>query len=199
MSTGTNNSSSKIATIVVLIPILAALWYAAPWVLPVWWWQNVDIEALARTNAEAGYTKESLEKEFDFVVYYNPRGGRSSTSTDPCPFQIIESKPAWKTVYPMGVDEFELLVRCSLVDERDGEPISKLWVGSVSEEGFFKIRGWRFPPGSFGKPKGRPVVVFKGLSMEKLDLSKALSYEGTVKTWENDDEWEDRFDGWSKP
>jgi hypothetical protein len=197
MSTGTNNSSSKIALIVVMIPLLAAAWYAAPWVLPVWWWQNVDMEAIARKHAEEGYTKSNLETEFEFIVFYNPRGGRGSK--DPCPYQIIESKPAWKTVYPNSIDEHELLVRCVLVDERDGEPISKMWTGSNEDEGFFKIRGWRFPPTSFGKPKGRPVVVFKGLSMEKLELNKSVTLLPTIKQWEKDDEWEDRSDGWVKP
>jgi hypothetical protein len=194
MASGTNTSTSKIATIIVLIPILAALWYAAPWFLPMWRWQNVDFEEIARKNAEAGYTQKKLEQEFDFLVYYNPRGGRGSK--DPCPFQIITMTPTWKSVYPNGIDEFELLVRISLVDDRDGNPIDKIWVGSIAEEGFFKIQGWRLPPGSCGKPKGRPVVVYKGLSMEKLDLSKAISLMGEVKSRENDDLWEERDDGW---
>ena len=197
MASGTNSSTSKIATIIVLIPILAALWYAAPWVLPVWYWQNVDLDALARTNAEAGYTRKSLETEFSFVVYYGPRGGRGSK--DPCPFQILEMNPPWHTVYPNQTNEVDLLVRCSLADERDGEPIDKIWVGSVAEEGFFKVKGLRLPPGSCGKPPGRPVVVFKGLSMEKLELGKSITYQNKITQWENDDEWEDRYDGWTKP
>lgn len=63
MATGTNSSASKIATIVVLIPLLIAAWYAAPWVLPVWKWQNVDFEQIAKDYASEGYTKEKLEKK----------------------------------------------------------------------------------------------------------------------------------------
>ncbi len=197
MASGTNTSTSKIATIVVLIPILAACWYAAPWALPVWRWQNMDIEKIARENADKGYTKKNLEKEFDMVVFYNPRGGRGSA--DPCPYQIVTMSPTWKSVYPNEIDEEKLLVRISLMDERDGNPIDKLWVGSVKEEGFFKIKGWRFPAGSFGKPKGRPVVVFRGLEMQKMDLTQAINMLGEVKNWETDDTWEERADGFTAP
>lgn len=193
MSSGTNTSTSKIATIVVAIPILIAAWFAAPWVMPVWRWQNVDIEAIAREHEKDGYTKESLATEFEWIVYYNPRGGRSSN--DPCPYQIYSSKPPWKSKYPGDVDEHELMVRATVISERDGEPISKLWVGTTPGESFFTIKGWRFPPGSFGKPKGRPVLVYKGFSLEKVDISKGMSMVTHAQTWENDDLWEERDDG----
>jgi hypothetical protein len=194
MATGTNTSTSKIATVVVLIPIVIAAWFAAPWFLPVWRWQNIDIEAIARDHGKDGYTKERLATEFEMVVWYNPRGG---SPKDPCPYQIYDCKPAWKAVYPDSIDENELLVRTSLMSERDGEPISKLWVGVTSEERFFKIKGWRFPPGSFGKPATRPVVVFQGFSLEKVDLSIGMSMSSRGRTLENDDLWEDRDDGFT--
>lgn len=197
MASGTNTSTSKIATIVVLIPILIAAWFAAPWVLPVWYWQNVDLEAIARDHAKDGYTKESLATEFEWIVFYNPRGGRSSQ--DPCPYQIYSSKPAWKSTYPNSVDEHQLMVRVSLICENDGEAISKLWVGVTPGECFFKIKGLRFPPGTLGKPKGRPVLVYQSLSLEKVDLSQGISMVTQTKEWENDDLWEERDDGFTPP
>jgi hypothetical protein len=193
MASGTNTSTSKIATIVVIIPILIAGWFAAPWVLPVWRWQNVDIEAIAREHEKKGYTKESLATEFEWIVFYNPRGGRNSN--DPCPYQIYSSKPAWKTKYPEDVDENQLMVRAAVISERDGEPISKLWIGTTASEAFFTIKGWRFPPGSFGKPKGRPVLVYQGFSLEKIDISQAVSMVTQAQQWDNDDLWEERDDG----
>src|SRR5688572_18644729 len=131
MASGTNTSTSKIATIVVLIPILIATWFALPWFLPMWRWQNLDLEVVARDHAQNGYTKKSLEQEFDLILAYNPRGGRGSN--DPCPFQILQSNPPWKSVNPDNPDEFELKVRCAVISERDGEPISKLWIGTRPE------------------------------------------------------------------
>jgi hypothetical protein len=192
-----NTSTSRIATIVVLIPIVIAAWFAAPWVLPVWRWQNVDVEAIAREHEKAGYTKEKLATEFEFTVYYNPRGGRNSN--DPVPFQIYNCTPAWKSVYPNDVDEHELMVRATVISERDGEPISGLWIGATREESFFTIKGWRFPPGSFGKPKGRPVIVYQGFSLQKVDISPGMSMVPQTKSWDNDDEWEQRDDGYSPP
>jgi hypothetical protein len=197
MSSGTSTSTSKIATIVVLIPILIAVWFALPWFLPMWRWQNVDFEALARDHGSKGYTKANLATEFEWIVFYNPRGGRSSG--DPVPYQIYQSKPAWKSVYPDEVDEHELMVRATVISEQDGEPISKIWIGATPGESFFTIKGWRFPPGSFGKPKGRPVLVFQGFSLAKVDISQGISMASQAKQWENDDEWEDREDGFSKP
>lgn len=197
MASGTNTSTSKIATIVVLIPILIAAWFAAPWVLPVWYWQNVDIEAIARDHAKDGYTKESLGREFEWIVWYNPRGGRGSK--DPCPFQIYQSNPPWKSVYPNATDEHELMVRVSLLSENDGEPISKIWIGVTPEEAFFKIKGYRYPPGTLGKPKGRPVLLYKPMSLEKIDINQGVPMVSIARGWENDDEWEDRDDGFTPP
>jgi hypothetical protein len=198
MSTGTNTSTSKIVTIIVLIPILLGLWYVAPFALPMYKWQHVDLEKIAREHKDKGYTLQSLQKEFTFIVWYNPRGGRGSN--DPCPWQIVESNPPWKSVYPNDIDEEKLLVRASLVDERDGEAISKLWIGVNPSEAFFRIKGFRLPPGTLGKPQGRPVILFQGLNLEKLDLTDGLNRESTVKQWENDDEWYDiRDDGFRPP
>ena len=86
-------------------------------------------------------------------------------------------------------------MRCTLVSERDGEPISKLWIGGVKEERFFRIKGWRLPPGALGKNPKRPVIVYQGLSLEKCDLSVGIPMKEAVANWENDDKWRDRDDG----
>ncbi len=195
MASGTNTSTSKVATIVVLIPILIAVWFALPWFTPMWRWQNVDVEAIARDHEKQGYTKESLAKEFTWIVWYNPRGGRGSK--DPCPYQIHSSTPSWKSVYPDSVDEHQLMVRISLMSERDGEPISKVWIGATPDEAFFTIKGWRFPPGSFGKPTGRPVVVYQGFSLEKVEIGKGMTMVPEGRQWDNDDLWPERSDGFT--
>lgn len=192
MSTGTNTSASKIAMIVVLIPILIAVWYALPWFLPMWRWQNVDFEQIAKDHAKDGYSLTQLEQEFDMVVWYNPR---RKSSSDPCPYQIYSCTPPLRSIYPDAEDEDKLLVRISLINERDGFSISDLWIGNQPEERFFKIKGWRLPPGTLNKPSGRHVVIYQAMSMEKVELNHSIGMAMEAKTMENDDEWEDRYDG----
>src|SRR5271170_3407349 len=99
MSGGTNTSVSKIVTIMVLIPIAIAVWYAAPFVLPMYRWQYVDFAAIAKQN---DLTEDEVRKEFSMVVFYNPRTG---VANDPSPFQIVESDPSWKSINPKNIDE----------------------------------------------------------------------------------------------
>lgn len=198
MATGTNSSASKIATVVVLIPILLGAWYAAPWVLPMWKWQNVDIDVIAKDHAhdKEGYTKARLEHEFEMVVWYNPR---KNSKKDPCPYQIFSCTPPLKQVYPEAVDEDKLLVRVSLVNDHDGAGISNMWIGVTPAERFFKIVGQRLPPGSLpGKPPGRQIVLYKGMSLSKVDLNLAVPLAMETKQLENDDMWEERFDGFEE-
>jgi hypothetical protein len=197
MATGTNTSASKIAAVVVLIPILVALWYALPWFLPMWRWQNVDFEKIAKDYSANGYTTKQLEQEFEMIVWYNPR---KKSKSDPCPYQIYSCTPPLKQIYPMAEDEDKLLVRIALVNDRDGFSISDLWIGMQPEERLFKIKGWRLPPGSLDKAlgreiKGRQVVLYQAMSMEKVDLNKAIGMTMESKVLENDDDWEERFDG----
>jgi hypothetical protein len=192
MPAGTSTSSSKIALAVVVIPILIGVWFALPWFLPMWRWQNVDTEKIAREHAGEGVTKDQLEKPIEFLIWYNPRDKK--TRKDPSPYQIISANPAWKTMGEKYEDEHELLVRATVISERDGEPISKLWISVNADENFFKIKGWRFPPGSFGMPKGRPVIVYDGFSLEKVDTGMGMTTRATVQGWENDDKWADRDD-----
>ena len=192
MATGTNTSASKIAVVVVLIPILIAVWYALPWFLPMWRWQNVDLEQIAKDHTKEGYSLKQLEQEFEMVVWYNPR---SKSKLDPCPYQIYSCTPPLKQIYPNMEDEDKLLVRVSLVNDRDGFSISDLWIGNQPEERFFTIKGWRLPPGALNKPSGRQVVIYQAMSMAKVDLNKAIPLAMESKQMENDNDWEERYDG----
>lgn len=195
MSTGTSTSSSKIALAIVVIPILVGVWFALPWFLPMWRWQNIDTEKIAREHAAEGVTKAQLETSIDFVVWYHPR---DRAKKDPAPFQIISATPAWKSMGEKFEDEERLLVRATVISERDGEPISKIWIKASEQENFFKIKGWRFPPGSFGKAKGRPVIVYDGYSLEQVELGAAQVMHAEAQGWENDNDWADRDDGFGK-
>lgn len=193
MSTGTSTSSSKIALAIVVIPILVGVWFALPWFLPMWRWQNIDTEKIARDHAAVGVTKKQLETVIEFVVWYHPR-----KKGDPAPYQIVRATPAWKDMGEKFEDEERLLVRATVISERDGEPISKIWLKASEQENFFKIRGWRFPPGSFGKAKGRPVIVYDGYSLEQVELGAAQVMHAEAQGWENDNDWADRDDGFGK-
>ena len=133
-----------------------------------------------------------LETEFEMVVWYRPRKNMKS---DPCPYQIYSCTPPIKQIYPDAVDEDKLLVRTSIVNDHDGGAISDMWIGVTPSERLFKLTGWRLPPGTLGKPPGRQVVLYKGMSMEKVELNKAVGMSDEGKQMESDDTWEERFDG----
>lgn len=189
MSGGTNTSVSKIVTIMVMIPFLAVVWFAAPLILPVYRWQNVDFAKLAK---QFDVPESELRQEFQMMVYYKPR-----IPTDPSPFQIVQCTPTWKSINKDHIDEGDppLAVRCTVISDRDGEPISKLWIGVSGEERFFKIKCWRLPPGALGKNNKRPVLLYEGSSLEKCDINTGMPLKEQVVNWENDDHWRDREDG----
>jgi hypothetical protein len=194
MSGGTKSSVSKIATVLVLIPICIVAWFAAPFVLPVYRWQYVDFAALAK---QFDVAESELRQEYTMVVFYHPRVG---VANDPSPFQIVESSPSWKSVNPKNIDEAlptPLLVRCSLFSDKDGEPISKLWIHNLDSERFFKIRCWRLPPGALGKNPKRPVLLYS--SFETEDPNYGVPKKEAIAGWENDDHMRERDDGIGPP
>ena len=198
MSGGTNSSVSKIAMLAVIIPMGALAWFIAPWFMPVWRWQNLDFAAMAKEHEKEKLTESILRTEYDMLVWYSPR-----KPGDPIPFLIVSCNPPIHTVWPDYTNESTppLLVRATVVSERDGEPISKIWVGATPEERFFKIRGWRLPPGSLGKPQKRQVVVYQGFSLEKLDIGLGVQKRSDIQGWERDDnprEWPERDDGFGQ-
>ncbi|MBA3939271.1 MAG: hypothetical protein H0X38_17620 [Planctomycetes bacterium] len=193
MSGGTNSSSSKIAAVVVIIPLLILAWFAAPWILPMWRWQSVDWALVAKQN---DMSEGDLRREFDFMVRFKPRG-----KGDPAPFQIVSMSPTWKSVDPKNMNEHEppLLVRCTVVNDHDGSPINGVWISVNSQENYFKLHGWRFPPGTLGKAPKRPVVLYQGMSMSKVDLNTAIPLDAQLNSAENDDHMRRRDDGWMPP
>jgi hypothetical protein len=179
------SSSSKIATLIVIVPLLAVAWFLAPLALPVWRWQNMDFLQLAK---KTGMKEGELKREFDMRVRYQPRGAGDK---DPTPYQIISMDPPWASVDDKNNDEDHLLVRCTFISDRSGNPPSTLFLGSTFKDRYFKVHGWRFPPGTFGFNKTRPVVVYQGDSIEKMSIAEAdvIHNEiglGQVK-WANDD------------
>lgn len=187
------SSSSKIITLIILIPALLLLWILAPYALPVWRWMNVDWEAQAKL---LGVPRAQLEKPFKMVVRHGPRG-----PNDPIPWQIVTCEPLWNSIYPDAEIEEDTLIRCTMVNDGTGQPPSQMLVGSGSKrDAFFTVTAWRFKPGSFGLNAKRPVVVYDGQSIEKTDATTAISLDTAIRgkykpAQTNDDKWEARDDG----
>jgi hypothetical protein len=191
MPAGTNKNVAYIAVLAVLVPCLIGLWFALPVFLPMYLWTEVDFRKIA---AAKNLEMSKLETEFTMQVRYHPRG-----EGDPIPWQIISMAPAWKEVYPDQEDEFELLVRCTLISGNDGKLPSTTFINSTYKDRYYTVPGFRLPPGSLGANAKRPVVVYKQMDFARMDISSADMTNRSVSTWENDDEWEERDDGWSAP
>lgn len=179
--------SARIAAIAVIIPLLIVAWYVAPLFLPVWRWQYLDFEKLAKEKA---VPVAELSRQFTVVVRHAARG-----DNDPVPWQIVSMTPAWDKA-----DEHEYLVRATVVSDRSGAPPSQLLLNSGHRRDiYFRATAWRLPPGSLGFNAKRPVIVYDGGSFEKLDISQAEAAAGNIKDghWENDDLEVD--DGWVAP
>ena len=156
-----------------------------------------DIQSLAK---KTGVAEKELRQEYKVLVRFNPRG-----DTDPCGWQVISMDPAWVTTNPKHTDEDHILVRCTFISERDGTPPSKLFLGSggaaAYKDRYWKAVVWRFPPGSYGFNRARPVVVYRGDTFEKMPLADAEalatdiggSFAGGKYT--NDDDVPDGFKG----
>lgn len=162
--------SSKMATIVVVIPLLILAYFLAPMVLPVWRWQNMNnFPELAK---KYNRPEKELRQEYKVVVRYEPRG-----EGDPCAWQLISMDPPWASLNDKRDDEDHVLVRCSFISDRDGTPPSKMWLGSGGPGGYkdhyWRAVVWRFPPGAFGQNRHRPVLIYRGDSFEKLEPTQA--------------------------
>jgi hypothetical protein len=190
--------SSKLATIIVVIPLLVLIWFLAPLALPVWRWRNMDFQELA---AKTKISAKELQIEYKVTARYQPRG-----ENDPCPWQVCMMDPAWSSTSEQHQDEDKLLVRCSFVSDRDGSGPSKLFLGSGGPAGFkdhyWKADCWRFPAGTFGFNKYHPVVVYRADTLEKLDVTNSESLNtdiggafGGTKWTADDKDNEDPFKG----
>lgn len=198
MALAKTSSGAKIATILVLIPIGMLLWVAAPYVLPMWRWQNIEwSDEWNKIAKKSDIPLDKLRTEYRLQLRYAPRGGNKA---DPMPWQIVKSTPSFIDVFPDSeYDETGFLVRCSIISERDGTPPSSLWVGTAQDEKYFNITAWRFPPGTFGLGGGkRPVLVYKGGTLDPISIGEGGVLNEQVKGWENDDLWESRNDGFGQ-
>jgi len=191
MPAGTNKNVAFIAFLAVLVPCLIGLWFALPYFLPMFRWTTVDLRAMATST---GIPEAKLATKFKFRVRYNPRG-----EGDPIPWQIIDSEPTWNSVYPEQEDESDLLVRCTFVSGNDGEPPGTAFINSTFKDRYYKVEAIRLPPGSLHFNSKRPVLVYDRMSFERMDISNADMTQRTVHTWENDDTWPERDDGWVAP
>ena len=191
MPAGTNKNVAFIAVIAILVPCLIGLWFALPMFIPVYLWTKVNLRQIASANS---VPEASLATKFKMRVRYNPRG-----EGDPMPWQIIDSTPEWKVVYPQQEDEAELLVRCTFISGNDGAPPATTFINNTFKDRYYKVEGLRLPPGSLGFNGKRPVVVYNRMSLERMDISNADMTQRTVLSWENDDLWLARDDGWSPP
>lgn len=191
MPAGANKNVAFIAVIAVMVPILIGLWFAAPMFLPMYMWTKVD---LVRIAEKAGWSKTQIETKFKMKVRYHPRG-----EGDPLPWQIISMEPTWTSVHPQAEDEDQLLVRCTLISTNDGEPPGTTFINNTFKDRYFNVLALRLPPGSLGHNAKRPVVIYSRLDMQKMSITDADMTQRQVSGWENDDEWDERDDGWTSP
>lgn len=193
MASGTNKNVAFIATIAVVVPMLIGAWFAAPIFLPMYRWFHVDLKTISRQTKIAEAT---LATQFKLKVRYNPRG-----EGDPVPWQIIDSQPAFASLYPGDDnDEEKLLVRCQMISANDGQSPSTTFINATYQDRYYSVVALRLPPGSLpGFSAKRPILVYNQLDLQKLNISEANALRGGVASWENDDEWPARDDGWSPP
>jgi hypothetical protein len=187
MSAPPGQISAKLALIAVLIPLALVAWYFAPLFLPVWRWQHLDFAQLAKQH---NLPEAELQRQFRVVIRHAPRG-----DGDPVPWQIMTMDPPWDKA-----DEDKLLVRATVISDRTGTPPSQLNLGSGHwKDKYFSATAWRLPPGSCGYNLHRPVLIYDGGSLEKLDIPHATTMESYIvqERWPNDDE--DAEDGWQPP
>lgn len=193
MASGTNKNIAFIATVAVVIPILVGAWFAAPIFLPMYRWFDVDLRGISRTLR---IPEKTLATEFKLEVRYNPRG-----DGDPAPWQILDTQPAWSTLYPgEDNDEEKLLVRCQMLSANDGKPPATTFINNTYQDRYFHVTGLRLPPGSLpGQVAKRPVLIYRPLDMTKMTINEGQGWRSNVAQWENDDDWENRDDGWRPP
>lgn len=172
---------SRLAMIMVIIPMVALAYFISPLFLPRWRWENMsNWEELAQ---KLGKPKEQLQKTYQVVARHAPR-----SDNDPTPWQILTFEP----LYDPENDEPNHIVRVTLISDRTGEPPSKLRLGSGNyRDVFFKGTVWRLPGGAFGFNKFHPVLVFDSSTFDKMELREAYYWDGEMKEtkkWTSDDE-----------
>lgn len=171
------SSASKII-ILLLLAVLGAIAYAlAPMFLPVYRWMNVDFAKIAREATARGIPTSAalVAKPFEVEFAYVERG-----PDDPRPWVLLSMNPTWAEATGDVEDEAGLALRCTVIGDRTGKPISGFLLGSHNyKDRFFKAKVWRLPPGSLGLDKERPIILFDAMTLEKMDIGRAeeLNYQ----------------------
>jgi hypothetical protein len=188
------SSTSRILVVFAVILLGIIGFFIAPMFLPMWRWRNLDFHQLA---TDKKVDEGLLKQEYLVKFRYAPRGNNDE---DPCPFQILTMTPAWNSFEPdKRENEDHLLVRCTVISDKTGAPPSALIIGGSYKDRYFTAKCWRLPPGSFGKPSGRPVLLYRSLTLDKVSYGDADMLDTELRrggNWESDDLWEDRDDGW---
>ncbi len=171
--TAPGKKTSKLLSLIIICFILLTLWMVAPLILPMYRWIKVDFPALA---AELKVPEPRLRTVFNITVRYAPR-----SPEDPMPWQLLKTDPAYDSVYPDADREDRFAQRITLISDRDASPPSKMRVGSLYQDRYFTAKAWRFPGGTFGFYKDRPVVMYDAFSLDKLFPGEAniIDYEIT--------------------
>ncbi len=189
------SSTSRILTIFMLVAFGALVWFLAPFALPVYRWVHVDFADIsAKANAN-GYkvTLDQVSKKYKVEFGYLPRG-----KGDPRPWVLLKMTPDYYSVVPdddFSVDEEGLLLRATIISDRNGEQPSEFLRGAgQSKDRYFRAEAWRFPPKSLGLNTGeRPVILYDAMSLEKLTIGQAMYQQGLVDnptlTIPDDDGW----------
>lgn len=190
------SSSGGIVSLLVLVVLGAVAWFIAPMFLPVFRWQNVDFAKIASDATRRGFptTAAVVSTEFDVEFAYLPRG-----ATDPHPWVLLGMSPTWADATgDESNDEAGIAVRCNVIGDRTGKPVSDFLLGSNHyKDRFYQAKAWRLPPGSLPGFSGeRPILLFKGGTLEKMEYTKAEVLHFALRdptAWEHDD------DGWVAP
>lgn len=192
------SSTSRIMTLFFLALFAAILWFGAPFVLPMYRWLHVDFAKEAQKAVANGYkvTEAQLRTKYKIEFSYQPRG-----DGDPRPFVLLKMTPDYYSVVPeddWSFDEENLLLRCSIINDKTGEPPSKFhYVSNNYKDRFFVAEAWRFPPKALGKTTGdRPLFLYDSMTFDKMSIGDAQIREEQIKNatiWTPDD------DGWKPP
>ncbi len=195
MASRPQSSTSRIMTIFILGVIGTIAWFIAPLFLPMYRWLQVDYAKIAQTAQANGYqvTAEQVATKYTIEFIYLPRH-----PSDPRPFVLLKMDPPYYDVVPdddWSVDDDGVLVRCTIINDRQGQPPSDFMLGAGHfKDHFFVAKGWRFPPKSLGLNTGdRPVIVYDSMSLDKMEYGAAQQIHSNLNNptiyVHDDDDW----------
>lgn len=195
-STSANDKTSKVVSLLFLVAILVVFYIISPLFLPVWRWQHRPLE---KVSEEQNIPLELLvERPYD--LRYNPRA-----KGDPLPWQIMvhtaSEAPEWaKTPDGEPIDEYKMLVRVDMINDRTGKKPNENFLGGTQYDKLYRVRGWRLPAGSLGREHSRPILLYQGSTFEKVPIGEAKSIGPQLKLdlrkgdWITDDDPEMGFE-----